>query len=836
MIRNLTLYSNKNVFPLNELFDEVRHAGTFKKKLDGGNFSFNIMYDETIYNYLKKYGGILEVDFDGVNKEYYYIYPKNVEYKKMQDDKYVEEIEIYAHHIKNALIDFIYFPKDDDPQDIKEKFKLENGYLSQDNIKFCLEKLFEVHMPTIPNVNVQDFPIFNTTIRVPQRFPIKSQGLLFFEKKINEAQPIIINQEGFKDKMAGTLAVFEVEGILYICEYYIHGKVVEEWPDIWQDNHNKRYAFNIILTVKKFVNGTYQKFELPYLSLGEIIGLHAYKYKHKIFFFIVEMENYTIYELDFHYDPNNPEDSIASSYQKTKIKIGVVGFNTLSDSFGYFPEKIIYDQTWNNVNKARFGFVQAVSNISKYAGIDANPIIHIIAWFGIRDEGHKFTKHFRVDYDCNTYTWGDVSIEDRPNSFETRDVHQFPEWSYFIEAYVDISGEGKYDLFLYRDDFPNSTLIGAITHINTKAIERLPLSYQDNYSARIIHIEAPFPDIRYIYVALSVKNGVGIVRVDYNISTEEIDVRWNYYLTDEDPVRLELLYITEDEKYLLVQSSNNLYICDVSLLRLLNWQSGKVDVLPALKVKLASKIVYNKVDYNIAIGYAWKKKINNYPITILFGKLLAPSRQPFLNPFGIGIPYQLERRVWEDEDKKSCSVLLLNKEHPYVWHLDDIETGYSFLRHIKKIEDASRTAIVINNSNIKVVYKYPLNSDIDEEVYILTDDDVFSVNYFTATNFKQIWFHGFAIQDEPPKGAEDTLLKIETEIWMVEELLNRLEKFKVSDNTEGAIGIELKLFDIRYFNVGSFIFFQGKHYMITEIDYSLPSNTTEIRAIEVKYI
>ena len=66
---------------------------------------------------------------------------------------------------------------------------------------------------------------------------------------------------------------------------------------------------------------------------------------------------------------------------------------------------------------------------------------------------------------------------------------------------------------------------------------------------------------------------------------------------------------------------------------------------------------------------------------------------------------------------------------------------------------------------------------------------------------------------------------------MVEELLNRLEKFKLS-----AIGIELKLFGIRYFNVGSFIFFQGKHYMITEIDYSLPSNTTEIRAIEVKYI
>jgi hypothetical protein len=71
---------------------------------------------------------------------------------------------------------------------------------------------------------------------------------------------------------------------------------------------------------------------------------------------------------------------------------------------------------------------------------------------------------------------------------------------------------------------------------------------------------------------------------------------------------------------------------------------------------------------------------------------------------------------------------------------------------------------------------------------------------------------------------------------MVEELLNRLEKFKVSDNTEGAIGIELKVVGIRYFNVGSFIFFQGKHYMITEIDYSLPSNTTEIRAIEVKYI
>jgi hypothetical protein len=221
MIKNLTLYSNKNVFHLDELFDEVRHAGTFKKKLDGGHFSFSIMYDETIYNYLKKYGGILEVDFDEENKEYYYIYPKNVEYKKMQDDKYVEEIEIYAHHIKNALIDFIYFPKDDDPPDIKEKFKLENGYLSQDNIKFCLEKLFEVHMPSIPTINVQDFPIFNTTIRVPQRFPIKSQGLLFFEKKINEAQPIIINQEGFKDKMAGTLAVFEIGGILYICEYYI---------------------------------------------------------------------------------------------------------------------------------------------------------------------------------------------------------------------------------------------------------------------------------------------------------------------------------------------------------------------------------------------------------------------------------------------------------------------------------------------------------------------------------------------------------------------------------------------------------------------------------------
>jgi hypothetical protein len=111
MIKNLTLYSNKNVFSLNELFDEVRHAGTFKKKLDGGHFSFSIMYDEIIYRYLKKYGGILEVDFDGVNKEYYYIYPKNVEYKKMQDDKYVEEIEIYAHHIKNALIDFIYFQK-----------------------------------------------------------------------------------------------------------------------------------------------------------------------------------------------------------------------------------------------------------------------------------------------------------------------------------------------------------------------------------------------------------------------------------------------------------------------------------------------------------------------------------------------------------------------------------------------------------------------------------------------------------------------------------------------------------------------------------------------------
>jgi hypothetical protein len=829
MIKNLTLYSNKSVFNLNELFDEVRHAGTFKKKLDGGHFSFSIMYNEMIYNHLKKYGGILEVDFGDENKEYYYIYPKNVEYKKMQDDKYVEEIEIYAHHIKNALIDFIYFPKDDDPTEIKEKFKLENGYLSQDNIKFCLEKLFEVHMPTIPNVNVQDFPIFNTTIRVPQRFPIKSQGLLFFEKKINEAQPIIINQEEFKDKMAGTLAVFEIDGILYICEYYIYFSVYEEWPDIWEDNHNKAYAINIKLIIKKFINGAYQKFETSlYRAPGyEIIGFHAFKNRQNIYFFIVGMGTTTYYTYS----------NLLSSYQWTIIQIDRVKFDTTNNSFSNVDNKIIYSETWNNVIGLKLGFVQAVSNISKYYGTDANPIIHIIAWFGIRDEGHKFTKHFRVDYDCNNYTWGSVIEENRPNTFEARDVHQFPEWSYFIEAYVDVSGEGKYDLVLYRDDFPNSILIGAITHINTKAIERLPLSYQDNYSARIIHIEAPNFDIRYIYIALSVKNGVGIVRVEYNRFNNQIySVQWNYYLTDEDPVRLELLYISENEKYLLVQSSNNLYICDVSLLRLLNWQSGKVDVLPALKVKLASKIVYNKVDYDIAIGYAWKRKINNYPITILFGKLLAPSRQPFLNPFGIGIPYQLERKVWEDEDKKSCSVLLLNKEHPYVWHLDDIETGYSFLRHIKKIEDASRTAIVINNSNIKVVYKYPLNSDIDEEVYILTEDDVFSVNYFTATNFKQIWFHGFAIQDEPPKGAEDTLLKIETEIWMVEELLNRLEKFKVSDNTEGAIGIELKVVGIRYFNVGSFIFFQGKHYMITEIDYSLPSNTTEIRAIEVKYI
>ncbi|MEO0152043.1 MAG: hypothetical protein ABIL52_08670, partial [candidate division WOR-3 bacterium] len=109
---NLILYSNKNVYNLNEFFDPIRHAGTFIKKLDGGHFSFNIIYNEDIYNSLKQYGGILEFDFDNSNKEYYYIYPKNVNYKKMNDDKYVEEIEIYAHHIKYALVNFIYFPKD----------------------------------------------------------------------------------------------------------------------------------------------------------------------------------------------------------------------------------------------------------------------------------------------------------------------------------------------------------------------------------------------------------------------------------------------------------------------------------------------------------------------------------------------------------------------------------------------------------------------------------------------------------------------------------------------------------------------------------------------------
>ena len=813
MIKNLTLYSNKNVFNLNELFDEVRHAGTFKKKLDGGHFSFSIMYDETIYNYLKKYGGILEVDFDGVNKEYYYIYPKNVEYKKMQDDKYVEEIEIYAHHIKNALIDFIYFPKDDDPPHIKEKFKLENGYLSQDNIKFCLEKLFEVHMPTIPNVNVIEFPKFITSIETPQKLPIKAQDVLIFEKTLSQAQPVIIEQEGFKDKMAGVIGIFKFNDKIYVCEYYIYPRKVQD--HYFPDEVYSSYEFRIKLRIKEWENGNYQVYEYETSGGigGNIINIHTFMHNGKIYFVI------PFYELRNYHKPFNLE-----SYRYTRIFIQAIYFNIVGHYFG-FNFFVVDDFTWGQTsNNLTIGFIQEASSL-RLDTLGNSATIRILMWFN-NGAGNIFVKLYKVFYNLNTNTFI-KQVFDRPNQFEVRDVHSLG--IYVVEAYASTDGSKKYDLFLYDDDL---FLISPIININTKEMFRLPITHQDNYSARIIKIiYEPVGDLRHVFIAITTIKGIGVCKVSV-LNYSATSISWNLFLMEEDPKRLEVLR-HENKTFLLAQTDNNLYICDVDLMNLENWQDKKVQILPAIKVKLSSKIVYNKADVNIALGYSWKVKINNN--LVYFQRLHPPMRQPFLPQYGMGIPYEIERKIWEDEEKNYCSAILFDREHPYIWYYDDIETGYSFLRHIKKIEDASRTAIVINNSNIKVVYKYPLSSDIDE-VYTLTEDDVFSVNYFTATNFKQIWFYGFAIQDNIPKGAEDTLLKIETEIWMVEELLNRLEKFKVSDNTEGAIGIELKLFGIRYFNVGSFIFFQGKHYMITEIDYSLPSNTTEIRAIEVKYI
>ncbi|MEO0213688.1 MAG: hypothetical protein ABIL49_07465 [candidate division WOR-3 bacterium] len=807
---NLTLYSNKNVYNLNEFFDPVKHAGTFIKKLDGGHFSFNIIYNEVIYNSLKQYGGILEFEFDNSNKEYYYIYPKNVNYKKMNDDKYVEEIEIYAHHIKYALVNFIYFPKDNDPDEIKEKFKLENGYLSQDNIKFCLEKLFEKHMPTIPNINIIPFPKFITSTETPQKMPIKAQDVILFEKIISESQVMLIEQENNRDKMAGVIGIFKFENKIYVCEYYIYSKKVEEYYIL--DDLYASYEFRIKLRVKEWENGNYQVYEYEDFTGigGNIINIHSFSInKEKIYFFIpvYELRNYYYYE---------NLNSYRNSYRFTRIGIKRIYFDITSKTF-HFDSFLIDEFNWGNLQEIlKQGFIQEASSLDinvDYAVID------ILMWFSDTVNA-PFVKLFRVFYNLNTDIFEDRLTFDRPNQFEVRDVHSY--LGFRVEAFVSTDNSKRYDLFLYD----GNNLISNIINIDTKEMFRLPITDQDNYSARII--KAFFDGQNWqVFIAITTIKGIGVCKVVIQ-NGNAIDISWNLFLMENDPKRLEVLRYSEDRTFLLAQTDNDLYICDTNLMNLGNWQAKKVQILPAIKVKLSSKIVYNKDDINTALGYKWKYKVNSY--TVYFQRLHPPVRQPLLPQYGIGIPYEIDRKIWEDEEKNYCSAILFDREHPYVWFYDDIETGYSFLKHIEKIENQTKTFIVINNNEIKVVPKYPISSDVQDFI-LLNLDEIFSVNYFTASSFKQIWFYGFAIQDEPPIGAEDTLMKVESEIWAIEELTNRMEKFIPS-----SVGIEIKIIGIRYLKVGDFIRvpFRNETFMISEVYWSLPSNTTEIKAIEVK--
>jgi hypothetical protein len=333
-------------------------------------------------------------------------------------------------------------------------------------------------------------------------------------------------------------------------------------------------------------------------------------HREKIYFVIpfYELRNYyKIFDLE--------------SYRYTRIFIHAIYFDIVGHYFG-FNSFLVDDFTWGQTSAYQgqdltIGFIQEASSL-RVSGNYA--IIRILMWFN-NGKDNLFVKLYKVFYNLNTNTFF-KQVFDRPNQFEVRDVHSLG--IYTIEAYASADGSKRYDLSLYDDDL---FLISPIININTKEMFRLPITHQDNYSVRIIKIiYEPVGDLRHVFIAITTIKGIGVCKVSV-LNYSATSISWNLFLMEEDPKRLEVVR-HPNKTFLLAQTDNNLYICDVDLMNLENWQDKKVQILPAIKVKLSSKIVYNKSDVNIALGYSWKVKINNN--LIYFQKLHPPMRQPFL--------------------------------------------------------------------------------------------------------------------------------------------------------------------------------------------------------------